>query len=120
MFYPLHYLCLLFVYIISLQVLVLLIHFLSQNSSIADRYISSISLETGALHGDSNKISHGNENGFGNDTRTSFGYLGSSREDMPIASTSDNSSFIDQRPGGSLRSSAVSSLKELVRYKCFR
>ncbi|KAF3796196.1 RNA polymerase II C-terminal domain phosphatase-like 1 [Nymphaea thermarum] len=81
--------------------------------NLANRYISSISLETGALHGDSNKISHGNENGFVNDTRSSFGYLGSSREDMPIASTSENSNFLDQRPAGSLRSGAVSCLKEL-------
>ncbi|XP_058084156.1 RNA polymerase II C-terminal domain phosphatase-like 1 isoform X2 [Magnolia sinica] len=82
--------------------------------TLANKYISRVSPDLNAVHGDSNKLSHKNDNGFLRDAN-SFGYPAFPREDpLPIASTSDQSRFLDQRQEGSLKGMApVSSLKEL-------
>lgn len=58
---------------------------------------------------------HVKENGFVSNSN-SFGFPASTRDDfLPIASTSDESRFMDQRIDGSRKITAVAALKELVR-----
>lgn len=72
------------------------------------------------MHGDLNKLSHANENGSIRDSN-SFGYQAFSKEEpFPIASTSQQSRFLDQRLDGPKRSFTLSTLRDIVRYLEFQ
>lgn len=69
------------------------------------------------MHGDLNKLSHPSENGSLRDSN-SFGYQAFSKEEpFPIASTSQQSRFLDTRlEGPKISVTPVSALRDIVRY----
>ncbi|KAF8409296.1 hypothetical protein HHK36_005370 [Tetracentron sinense] len=82
--------------------------------NLADRYLSHVKLDPSSLHGDLDKFSHANENGFLSDAN-SIGYQSFPKEDpMPFSTTSEPSRFLDPRMEGSKKSmGSVSALKEV-------
>ncbi|KAL5996410.1 hypothetical protein ACLOJK_026488 [Asimina triloba] len=79
-------------------------------SEMENKYLSRVSPDSSAAHGDLFKLTHKNENGFIRDAN-SFGYPAYPKEDpLPVASTSDQARFQE----GSVKSTGpVTSLKEL-------
>ncbi|XP_020084692.1 RNA polymerase II C-terminal domain phosphatase-like 1 isoform X3 [Ananas comosus] len=74
--------------------------------NLAKKYLSNTT-------SDPNMPAHVKENGFVSNSN-SFGFPASTRDDfLPIASTSDESRFMDQRIDGSRKITAVAALKEL-------
>ncbi|XP_042520231.1 RNA polymerase II C-terminal domain phosphatase-like 1 [Macadamia integrifolia] len=79
--------------------------------NLASKYLSHVKPE---VHGDLNKISHANENGFVGDTNSS-GYMPFSKEEsVAFSTTSEPSRFIDPRTDGSKKlMGSVAALREL-------
>ncbi|KAF6141460.1 hypothetical protein GIB67_021276 [Kingdonia uniflora] len=82
-------------------------------NNLANNYLSTATFDKTSVHGDMNKISHANNNGFSNAPR----FLGPQpipEEPIPIASTSELSRFPESMLEGSKKSvGLVSALKEL-------
>ncbi|XP_073101362.1 RNA polymerase II C-terminal domain phosphatase-like 1 isoform X2 [Elaeis guineensis] len=88
--------------------------------TLADKYLSNARSDSNTLHGDMHKPSHIKENGFISDLN-SFGYPACARDDvLPVASTSEESRFMDQRLEGSNKTAtSVAVLKELCTIEGF-
>ncbi|XXG85622.1 hypothetical protein AAC387_Pa11g0668 [Persea americana] len=86
--------------------------------NLANRYLSCVSPDPSAVHGDLNKLSHPSENGSLRDSN-SFGYQAFSKEEpFPIASTSQQSRFLDTRlEGPKISVTPVSALRDICTMK---
>ncbi|EHA8589795.1 RNA polymerase II C-terminal domain phosphatase-like 1 [Cocos nucifera] len=88
--------------------------------TLADKYLSNARSDPNTLRGDMLKPSHMKENGFISDLN-SFGYPACARDDvLPVASTSEESRFMDQRLESSNKTAtSVAALEELCTIEGF-